>query len=134
MLDKKHYGKGWDDKKLKGMKENESVRTRDFEQIIYMIHQWISYMWFKYTVIYTVTLIFLRMASSCTCSSAMHVWKICILPTFWFGLSMVIWFCFYCSWKCQRPGHLAEDCLVKSCSEVCHEYYFCIKVHHFLFR
>ncbi|RHN63249.1 putative RNA helicase transcription factor interactor and regulator CCHC(Zn) family [Medicago truncatula] len=24
----------------------------------------------------------------------------------------------YECWKCQRPGHLAEDCLVKSCSEI----------------
>ena len=24
-----------------------------------------------------------------------------------------------CSWKCQRPGHLAEDCLVMTSNEVC---------------
>uniref|UniRef100_A0A2C9WAL5 CCHC-type domain-containing protein n=1 Tax=Manihot esculenta TaxID=3983 RepID=A0A2C9WAL5_MANES len=29
--------------------------------------------------------------------------------------------CTYKCWKCQRPGHLAEDCLVKTCNQVAEE-------------
>lgn len=48
------------------------------------------------------------------------------------ALVYVYGFCLYCSWKCHRPGHLAEDCLVNSCSQVCHQCSSCIKVHLFL--